>query len=60
MRYIIDIDALNDCLDLTPHYLINDKPYVSLAVVKEMINRFPKEEMGALVENLQRLGVIKT
>ena len=60
MKYIIDIDALNDCLDLTPQYIINNKPYVSLAVVKEMIDRFPKEEMADFVENLQRLGIIKT
>ena len=60
MKYIIDIDALNDCLELMSQCKINGKPYISLETVKEIFDKFPKEEMANFIENLQRLGVIKT
>ena len=44
MKYIIDIDALKDCLKLLPAYRINGLDHVDLNDVWEMINRFPKEE----------------
>lgn len=46
MKYIVDIDALKDCLELTPQCTVNGKTYVSLDIVKEMIDRFPKEGLS--------------
>lgn len=45
MKYIVDIDALKDCLGLlkTPTS-INRISCVYLKDVKEMIDKFPKEE----------------
>lgn len=45
MKYIIDIDALKDCLGLlkTPSS-INGISCVYLKDVKEMIDKFPKDE----------------
>lgn len=45
MKYIIDIDALKDCLDLLPTSY-SDIGYVDLIDVKKLIDRFPKEEYG--------------
>lgn len=45
MKYIIDIDALKDCLDLLPSSY-SDPDYVDLGDVKKMIDRFPKEKYG--------------
>ena len=44
MKYIIDIDALKDCLDLLPTSY-SDIGYVDLGDVKKLIDRFPKEEV---------------
>lgn len=44
MKYIIDIDALKDCLDLLST-LCSNIGYVDLNDIKKMINRFPKEEV---------------
>lgn len=44
MKYIIDIDALKDCLDLLPTSY-SDIGYVDLIDVKKLIDRFPKEEV---------------
>ena len=43
MKYIIDIDALKECLDLLPTSY-SDIGYVELEDVYKMIDRFPKEE----------------
>ena len=43
MKYIIDIDALKDCLDLLPTSY-TDIGCVDLNDVKKLIDRFPKEE----------------
>ena len=46
-KYIIDIDALKDCLSLLPKPVKNDNlEYVCLQAVKEMIDKFPKDEYG--------------
>ena len=45
MKYIIDIDALKDCLDLLPTSF-SDIGCVELKDVIKMIDRFPKEEYG--------------
>ena len=43
MKYIIDLDALKDCLELlaTPH---KKDMLVSVEAVNKMIDKFPKEE----------------
>ena len=47
MKYIIDLDALKDCLDLLRNPVVYAAgPCVYLSEVKEMIDRFPKEEYG--------------
>lgn len=43
MKYIIDIDALKECLDLLPTSF-SDIGYVELEDVFKMIDRFPKEK----------------
>lgn len=60
MLYIMNIDALKDCLELTPQCEVNGEPYVSLEIVKEMIDRFPKEELAAFVKRFEYLHNIKT
>lgn len=45
MKYIIDIDALKECLDLLPTSY-SDIGYVELEDVFKMIDRFPKEKYG--------------
>lgn len=57
---IINIEALKNCLELIPQCKVNGEPYVSLEVVKEMIDRFPKEELGDFVERFEYLHNIKT
>ena len=42
MKYIIDIDALKDCLDLLPTSY-SDIGCVDLNDVKKLIDRFPKD-----------------
>ena len=45
MKYIIDLDALKNCLDLmNKPYSVNGEDLVYLDTVKEMIDAFPKEE----------------
>lgn len=45
MKYIIDLDALKDCIDLLPKPVKNGNlEYVCLQAVKEMIDKFPKDE----------------
>lgn len=47
-KYIIDVDAFRECLDLLPNPVkYGDETYtVYLDDVKELLNRFPKEEYG--------------
>lgn len=45
MKYIIDLDALKECLNLLPKPIRNGNlEYVCLQAVKEMIDKFPKED----------------
>lgn len=44
MKYIIDLDALKECLNLLPKPIRNGNlEYVCLQAVKEMIDKFPKD-----------------
>lgn len=46
MKYIIDIDALKDCLDLIPVTSTMDgRTLIDLEIVKKMIDKFPKDEV---------------
>lgn len=60
MKYIVDIEALKDCLELLPQCKVNGEPYVCLESIYMLIDRFPKEDAGNFLDNLKRLGVIKT
>ena len=53
MKYIIDLEALNDCLELlrTPS-AINGERTVYLKDVKEMIGKFPKEDLSTYKKQL--------
>ena len=45
MKYIIDVDALKDCINLLPiPYRINGVNMVCLSEVQEMIDKFPKDK----------------
>ena len=44
MKYIIDLDALKECLNLLPTSY-NDVGFVDLYDVEKMIDIFPKEEV---------------
>ena len=48
MKYVIDIDALNDCLDCLEMIKINGELYVSTKLAKEFIKRFPKDPLEDL------------
>ena len=43
MKYIIDIDALNKCLDCVDGIKINGEIYIRLELIQEFIKRFPKD-----------------
>ena len=44
MKYIIEVDALLDCIDCVRGDIkVNDITYVPLELVKEFIRRFPKD-----------------
>ena len=57
MKYIVDIEALKSCLELTPRCKVNGEPYISLGIVHEMIDRFPKEEYKGAAYNATRNSV---
>ena len=46
-KYIIDVDALKDCINLLPiPYRVNGVDMVCLSEVQAMIDKFPKDEYG--------------
>lgn len=47
MKYIVDLDALKDCLELihSPSS-VNGSKCVRLEDVKDMIDKFPKDELS--------------
>lgn len=61
MKYVVDLDALKNCLDLLPKPVRNGNlEYVCLQAVKEMIDKFPKEEYCDYKKYFDRLegGVV--
>lgn len=51
MKYIIDIDALIDCLECLQGVRINGKDYVQIELVQEFIRRFAKDKAESEVLN---------
>lgn len=45
MKYIVDVDAFIECLDCVDSIKVNGEYYVELKLLKEFINRFPKEKV---------------
>lgn len=43
MKYIVNIDALIDCLDCLSSVKINGEPYINKELLIDFINKFPKE-----------------
>lgn len=54
MKYIIDIDALKECLNFTAFSKINGQPAAYLDDVKHFIDSFPKEPLD--IPNLMVKG----
>lgn len=44
MKYIVDIDALKDCLDMIEGVNGEDDHYVPIGRVKKFIDLFPKDQ----------------
>ena len=47
MKYIIDTDAFSDCLDCLDSIRINGQLYIEISLLKEFIQRFPKEKIDS-------------
>ena len=51
MKYIVDLDALKECLTLIESFKVNGHQAVYLNNVKLFIDKFPKEEYEEKVKN---------
>ena len=51
MKYIMDIDAFVECLDCIDSIKVNGEYFISVPVIKEFINRFPKDKL--VVDNIE-------
>lgn len=45
MKYVVDMDALMDCLDCLENWDIGGQKAVYLNAVKLLIDKFPKDEL---------------
>ncbi len=45
MKYIVDIDALKDCLDMVESIECGGSNYVAVRDVKRFIDKFPKDRL---------------
>jgi hypothetical protein len=45
MKYVVDIDALLECLDCVDSIKVNGDYYVAVPLLKEFIDRFPKDKI---------------
>ena len=45
MKYIVDIDALIECLDCVDNISVNGERYIQKHLLKEFLLRFPKEAL---------------
>lgn len=50
MKYIVDLDALKDCLDFLEETKINGQSVACIKNVKLLIDRFPKEKYEGWTE----------
>jgi UDP-N-acetylenolpyruvoylglucosamine reductase len=54
MKYVVDVDALIECLDCVDSIKVNGAYYIEVQLLKEFIQRFPKEkvnsEFGVMLE----------
>lgn len=45
MKYVIDVDAFIECLDCVDSIKVNGDLYVAIPLLKEFVQRFPKEKV---------------
>jgi hypothetical protein len=45
MKYVVDIDALLECLDCVDSFKYDGNYFIRVPVLKEFINRFPKDKV---------------
>lgn len=45
MKYVIDLDAFVECLDCIDSMRINGALYVEISLIKEFVQRFPKDKV---------------
>lgn len=57
MKYIVDIDALKECIDMLECIKVNGHEYVPLHNVKLFIDRFPKDTF--VIPDLMSCGTIE-
>ncbi len=53
MKYVIDIDALMECLDCMNTLYFNSKPYIKMETLKEFIQKFPKDKVNSTYTEYQ-------
>ena len=47
MKYVVDVDAFVECLDCVDSLKCNGEYFVELKLLKEFIQRFPKEKVNS-------------
>lgn len=47
MKYVVDVDAFVECLDCLDSIRVNGELYVAIPLLKEFIQRFPKEKVNS-------------
>lgn len=47
LKYVIDVDAFIECLDCVDSIRVNGDLYVAIPLLKEFIQRFPKEKVNS-------------
>lgn len=45
MKYIVDLDALKECLACVSSIKVNGESYVNLDLIDEFIDKFPKDKV---------------
>ena len=57
MKYMVDIDALKDCLDMLECIEFGGSNYVAVRDVKRFIDKFPKDQLE--IPKLMRCGTME-
>ena len=47
MKYVVDVDAFIECLDCVDSIKVNGAYYIEVSLLKEFIQRFPKEKVNS-------------